>query len=271
MNGDLESTNSQSGTDKITQISLLQYFLIFLATVIAGTVNALAGGGTLLTFPVLMAIGLPAVSANVTNQTALMPGFFGAAVAQFRDLKGQKKRLLMALPAAAVGGLIGGILVINTGEKLFRELVPFLILGAALMLAVQETVRAWLMRRSAAGHIQLTDAWIVLPVGLASIYSGYFGAGASVIILAVIGLVIDETLTRLNAIKQLIGLFAGTAAAVFFLFSGQINWPIAMVMMTGSLIGGILGGRLAGTVKPVVLRWIVVVIGVVVGVVYLVR
>jgi uncharacterized protein len=234
-------------------------------------VNALAGGGTLLTFPVLMAIGLPAVGANVTNQAALMPGFFGAAVAQFKDLKGQKKRLLMALPAAALGGLIGGILVINTSEKLFRELVPFLILGAAFLLAVQENVRSWLMRRTAANHIQMTDTWIILPVGLASIYAGYFGAGASVIMLAVTGLVIDETLTRLNAIKQVIGLVSGSAAAVFFIFSGQINWPVALVMMAGSLIGGVLGGRMAGTIKPQALRWIVVVIGVAVGVGYLLK
>ena len=207
----------------------------------------------------------------MTNQAALMPGFFGAAVAQFKDLKGQKKRLLMALPAAALGGLIGGILVINTSEKLFRELVPFLILGAAFLLAVQENVRSWLMRRANASHMTMTDTWIILPVGLASIYAGYFGAGASVIMLAVTGLVIDETLTRLNAIKQVIGLVSGTAAAVFFVFSGQINWPVALVMMAGSLIGGVFGGKLAGTVKPGMLRWIVVVIGVVVGVVYLIK
>jgi uncharacterized membrane protein YfcA len=218
-----------------------------------------------------MAVGLPAVSAVVTNQTALMPGFFGAAIAQRKDLHGQKKRLLMALPAAALGGLIGGILVINTGEKLFRELVPFLILGAAMLVAVQDQVRVWLLRRSDAGQIHLTDAWIILPVGLASIYAGYFGAGASVIILAVTGLVIDDSLTRLNAIKQLIGLVSGTTASVFFFFSGQINWPVALVMMAGSLIGGVFGGRLAGTVKPFVLRWLVVSIGIVVAVIYFVK
>ena len=218
-----------------------------------------------------MAVGLPAVSANITNQTALMPGFAGAAIAQLNDLKGQGKRLLMALPAAALGGLIGGVLLINSGEKLFSELVPFLILGASLLLAVQDAVRTWLVRRSEAGHIHLTDAWIILPVGLGSIYSGYFGAGASVIILAVTGLVIDDSLTRLNAIKQVIGLVAGTAASVFFIFSGQINLPVMLVMMAASLIGGVIGGRLAGMVKPAVLRWMVVAIGLVVGVVYLVK
>ncbi len=252
-------------------ISLPEYTLIFITTVLAGVINALAGGGTLLTFPLLLALGLPAVSANVTNQIAVMPGFFGAAVAQFKDLKGQGKRLAMALPACAAGGLLGGWLLIRTGERMFNELVPFLILGAAILLACQDSIRNWLIRRSEAGHINLTEAWIILPVGIASIYGGYFGAGASVIILAVTGLVLVETMTRLNAIKQVIGLVSGTTAAMFFIFTGQINWPVALVMMAGSLIGGLLGGKVAGAVNPSVLRWIVVIVGVVMAVVYFLK
>lgn len=242
-----------------------------MTTVAAGVINALAGGGTLLTFPMLLSLGLPAVSANVTNQIAVMPGFFGAALAQLKDLKGQGKRLAMALPACAAGGLLGGWLLIRSGEQLFSDLVPFLILGAALLLAAQDTVRNWLLRRSQAGHIHLTEAWIILPVGVASIYAGYFGAAASVIILAVTGLVLEETMTRLNAIKQVIGLVSGTTASLFFIFTGQINWPVALLMMTGTLAGGLLGGRLAGVVNPTVLRWIVVVVGVVLAVVYFVK
>ncbi len=245
-----------------------QYLLIFITTLIAGVINALAGGGTLLTFPLLLALGLPAVSANVTNQISVMPGFFGAAIAQFKDLKGQGRRLAMALPACAAGGLLGGILLIQTGEQLFKELVPYLLLGAAILLAIQNSVRHWLLRRSEAGHIHLTETWIILPVGIASIYAGYFGAGASVIILAVTGLVLEETMTRLNAIKQVIGLVSGVTAAVFFIFAGEINWPVAFVMMAGSLIGGVLGGRVAGVVKPGVLRGIVVVVGVVMSIIY---
>lgn len=240
-------------------------------SVAAGVVNALAGGGTLLTFPLLVALGLPSVSANVTNQIAVMPGFFGAAIAQRKDLKGQERRLWLALPSCAAGGLLGGYLLINTGERLFNDLVPFLILGAALLLAVQDKVRHWLLRRSERGHIHMTEAWIVLPVGLASIYGGYFGAAASVIILAVTGLVLEESMTRLNAIKQVIGLVSGSTAVVFFLFSGQINWSVALIMMVGTLIGGIAGGRLAGIVKPEVLRWIVVVVGVVVAIIYFLK
>ena len=240
-------------------------------TVAAGTVNALAGGGTLLTFPLLMAVGLPAVSANVTNQIALMPGFFGAALAQIKDLKGQERRLLLTLPVSVLGGLLGGWLLILTGERLFNDIVPFLILIAALLLAAQDTIRRWLQRRSEAGHIHLTDAWVVIPVFLATIYGGYFGAAASIIVLAVTGLVLDDTLTRLNAIKQVIGLVSGTAAAVFFAFTGHINWAVAFVMMAGSLLGGLLGGRVAGKVNAGVLRWIIVSVGLVLAVVYFVK
>ncbi|NMB58046.1 MAG: sulfite exporter TauE/SafE family protein [Chloroflexi bacterium] len=248
-----------------------QFLLIFAVTVAAGAINALAGGGTLLTFPLLMAVGLPSVSANVTNQIALMPGFFGAALAQIKDLKGQEKRLMLTLPVSVLGGLLGGWLLIRSGERLFNDIVPFLILIASLLLAAQDTIRRWLMRRSEAGHIHLTDAWVVIPVFLATIYGGYFGAAASIIVLAVTGLGLEDTLTRLNAIKQVIGLVSGTAAAVFFAFTGQINWPVALVMMAGSLLGGLLGGRVAGKVNAGVLRWVIVTVGLALAVVYFVK
>src|ERR1043165_8853604 len=118
-------------------ISVLQYVLVILAAVGGGLVNALAGGGTLITFPILTAIGIPAVAANVTNTVALCPGYLGAAIAQTNDLRGQERRLWLLLPAGAVGGVTGGILLLNSGERLFRMLVPFLILLAASLLAVQ--------------------------------------------------------------------------------------------------------------------------------------
>ena len=117
----------------------------------------------------------------------------------------------------------------------------------------------------------MAEAWAALPIGLAAIYGGYFGAGLSVIILAVLGLVLEDTLTRLNAIKQIISFSANLAAAIFFVFSGKVLWPVALIMMVGALLGGALGGKLAGKVKPATLRWMVVCIGVVVGVIYLVE
>ena len=253
-------------------MSGFDYLLVALAAVGAGMVNALAGGGTLITFPTLVALGIPAIAANVTNTVALVPGYFGATMAQMKDIRSQKQRLWWALPAGVIGGLLGGLLLLNTGEKLFSSLVPYLILLASGLLAIQDPVRAWLVRRAAqTGHKQTPEAWAALPVGLAGIYGGYFGAGLSVIVLAVLGLVLDDNLTRLNAIKQAIAFSVNIAAALLFVFSGQVVWPVALVMAVGALIGGTLGGRLAGRIKPATLRWVVVVIGVVVAAVYLVR
>ncbi len=253
-------------------VSGFDFVLVGLAAIAAGAVNALAGGGTLITFPMLTAVGVPAVAANVTNTVALCPGYIGGTLAQINDLKGQQKRLWYLLLAGVIGGLIGGILLLHTGEKLFRGLVPFLILAASLLLAIQDPVRGWLTRRmqanpSGASHEQ----WSALPVGVAAIYGGYFGAGLSVIILAALGLTFEDSLTRLNALKQLISFSVNVAAAIFFLFSGKVVWLAALVMAVGALIGGVLGGRLAGRVKPATLRWMVVSIGIIVSIIYFVR
>ncbi len=251
----------------------IEYVLIALAAMAAGAINALAGGGTLITFPMLTAVGVPAVAANVTNTVALCPGYLGGILGQAKDLAGQRKRLWLVVPAGAIGGIIGGVLLLQTGERLFRELVPYLILLASALLAIQEPVRKWLLRRLEKSSTKpISQRWTVsLPVGLAAIYGGYFGAGLSVIVLAVLGLTLEDTLTRLNALKQAISFSVNVAAAVFFLFSGQVVWLAALVMAAGALIGGALGGKLAGHVKPTTLRWIVVTIGVTVAIIYLLR
>jgi uncharacterized membrane protein YfcA len=253
-------------------LSGFDFVLVGLAAVAAGAVNALAGGGTLITFPMLTFLGVPAVAANVTNTVALCPGYIGGTLAQRSDLRGQTKRFLIVLPAGILGGLIGAILLLQTGEKLFKDLVPFLILLASGLLAVQDPVRAWLTRRLGQQQAGLgTENWAWLPVGLAAIYGGYFGAGMSVIVLAALGITLEDTLTRLNALKQAVAFSVNLAAAIFFLFSGQVLWPAALVMAIGALLGGVLGGRLAGKVKPATLRWMVVTIGVIVAAIYFVR
>jgi hypothetical protein len=253
-------------------LSGIEFILIGLAAVAAGAVNALAGGGTLITFPMLTFLGVPAVMANVTNTVALCPGYFGGTLAQWKDLRGQKARLWIVVPASIIGGVIGGFLLLRTGERVFRELVPYLILLASLLLAIQDPVRAWLARRlgeSGSGTGMEKLAW--LPVGLASIYGGYFGAGLSVIVLAALGVTLEDSLTRLNALKQAVAFSVNVAAAIFFLFSDQVLWSAVLVMAVGALIGGTLGGRLAGRIKPATLRWTVVIIGVLISIIYFVR
>jgi hypothetical protein len=249
-------------------LSPLDYLFISIAALLAGAVNALAGGGTLITFPVLTFLGVPAVSASITNTVALSPGYLGGTLAQINDLRDQKNRLWMLIPASIIGGVIGGFLLLQTGEKLFNELIPYLILLASILLAIQDLARAWLLKKSHTTNLEKI-AW--LPVGLASIYGGYFGAGLSVIILSALGLTIEDSLTRLNALKQAVAFAVNIAAAIFFLFSGQVLWTVALVMAIGALIGGNVGGRLAGKIKSSTLRWMVVMIGVIVSMIYFVR
>jgi uncharacterized protein len=249
----------------------IQYGLVTIAAVAAGLINALAGGGSLITFPTLMAVGMPPVMANVTNTVALCPGYLGATLAQKKDLQGQQKRIKLLLPSAVIGGIIGGVLLLNSSEQVFERLIPFLILLAAGLLAFQDTLRSWLQQRQ--GNIQrnIPESWAILPIAFASIYGGYFGAGLSVIELAILGLFLKDNLTRLNALKQLLSLVVNVAAALFFLFSGQVNWPTAFVVAIGSLIGGLLGGKLVRIISPTYLRWTVVMISVVIALVYFIR
>ncbi len=244
--------------------------LITLAALVAGLVNSLAGGGTLISFPVLTALGVPAVAANITNTIALTPGFLGGLIAQRRDLRGQGFRLWQAVPASAAGGLAGALLLLWSDERVFLELVPWLILLASGLIAAQEPVRRWLaVRALRAASATAGDGRIALPLALASVYGGYFGAGLSVLVLAGLGLVVNDTLTRLNALKQAVSLSISIAAGVFFVFSGQIIWPVAAIMAAGALAGGTLGGTLATRINPTLLRRIVVGIGVVVAGIYM--
>jgi hypothetical protein len=218
------------------------------------------------------------VVANITNTVALCPGYLGGALAQRADLRGQGQRLLTLVPAGIIGGVAGGALLLLIDEHTFTVLVPFMILMAAVLLAVQDRVKTWITSHAtqtpqATSGERDADGCrrAILPVGIAAVYGGYFGPGLSVIVLAVLGLFIDDNLTRLNALKQCISLAVNVAAAVFFLFTGLVIWPLALVMAAGALIGGAAGGTIAGRIDPARLRWAIVAIGIIVGIIFLVR
>jgi uncharacterized membrane protein YfcA len=239
-----------------------------LAAAAGGAVNALAGGGTLITFPALIAAGVPPIVANVTNTVALCPGYLGAALAQRSDLAALRAWMRRTLPAAFLGGLAGGAMLLATGERFFDALVPWLILMAAGLVAAQERLRGWLARRAgAAGEAQATTGagsaarWAVPAVAASAVYGGYFGAGASVIVLAGLGLTIGGPLPRLNALKQSLALAANTAAAALFALTGPVAWRPAIVMAAAGLAGGMAGGRLAGRMSAAWLRRVIVAIG----------
>jgi len=226
----------------------------------------------LITFPILTALGVPPVVANITNTVALCPGYLGATFAQARELRGQGRRLRLLLPTGMLFGVAGGLLLLNTSNQAFRVLVPYLILLAVGLLFFQERLRNWVFDRSGLpGGKTIPEAWVILLVIPAAVYGGYFGAGVSVMVLAVLGLVLEDSLTRLNALKQAVSFSINIAAAIFFVFSGQVLWPAALVMAVGALAGGALGGRLAGKIKPLTLRRLVIAIGLVVATIYLVR
>lgn len=252
--------------------------MVAVAGVGAGLVNAVAGGGTLISFPALTAVGLPVVSANVTSTVALSPGYLGGALAQ-RDAVGRQwGRLRVLAPAGVLGGLAGGVLLLLTGDELLERLVPYLILSACALLAGQERVRTMVERRRSRRPPRAgarPDHGISVPATVAvfgaSIYGGYFGAGLGIIFLAVLGAFLPDDLREVNALKQSLSFVVNLTAATFFLFSGRVWWLAALIMAVGALVGGHLGGRVAVHLDPGVLRAVVVVIGIGVAVVYLVR
>lgn len=239
-------------------MTAVEYALVAGAAFAAGLVNAIAGGGSLITFPALVGVGLPPVVASLTNTVALCPGYLGATLTQRSLLAGQRARMWRVLPAGALGGVAGALLLLYTDERVFDVVVPFLILFAVVLLALQDRIRRWLEARGGAEH---AAAWAAVPVGLGAIYGGYFGAGLGVIVLASLAVAYADSLTRINALKQSVSLVVNVAAAIVFLFSRQVDWAICGVMLIASLGGGALGGAIASRVKPAVLRGIVVIGG----------
>ncbi len=254
------------------RMSVFNEILVFLAAVTAGFINAMAGGGTLVSFPVLLAIGVSPVVANVTNTVALVPGTIGGMWAQRNAFVSQRSRLYKLLPVSVLGGIAGGLLILNTSEDAFRSLIPYLILLATLLLAFQVKIKNHIVSRLGHAHTEHHNPAIMMGlVFLAAVYGGYFGAGLGVILMAVLGLVTDENMTRLNFLKQALGFVINLAAAIYFVFSGKVDWMIAFIMIFGSLAGGWIGGRLAGKMKPEILRWIVVTAGLIAAVAFFIK
>jgi hypothetical protein len=235
------------------------------AALAAGAVNAIAGGGSLISFPALLAVGLPAVTASVTNTVAMCPGYFGATLAQRGELVGQGARAARILPAGIVGGVAGALLLLRTGEAAFDVVVPFLLVFAAGLIAMQERLAGWLRARGGGGR---TAAWAAIPVGLAAVYGGYFGAGMGVIVLAALAVVLDDSLIRVNALKQTVSLVVNVAAAIVFVVRANVDWTITAVMAGCALVGGVIGGAIASRVSATVLRVIVIVVALAVAVIY---
>ena len=238
------------------------------AGVLAGAVNAIAGGGTLISFPALVAIGVPSNAANATNTVALCAGYLTGASSQKAELAhfdGQKRSLVVT---GGVGGLIGAILLTISDEELFSAVVPFLILLACALLALQPWIRKYTARSAGGGG---STAHAHTKVGLAAIlataiYGGYFGAGIGIVLLAVLGILFTLPMSRVNALKGLLQLVINGVAAIFLAIGGDVRWSYVPVLGAGALIGGWVGGKLAPRLDPNLIRFGVVILGVVVAV-----
>ena len=238
----------------------MELALIALAGLAGGAVNAIAGGGSLITFPALCALGVPPLVANMTNAVAMCPGYLGATFAQRRELAGQGARAARVIPIGVAGGVAGALLLRATGETAFEIAVPFLLVLAAGLLALQGRLRT--SRHTALGY---------LPITLAAIYAGYFGAGTGVIILAGLGLAFEDTLVRLNALKQTISAASNIVAGIVFVVGSTIDWRAAGALAAGSLAGGVLGGAIASRVSAKLLRIAVIAIALAVAAYYFAR
>jgi uncharacterized membrane protein YfcA len=230
------------------------------AAVVAGAVNAVAGGGSLISFPALLAVGYPALTANATNIVAVLPGYLGGSVAYRGELRGQGGRSVALGVGAAVGALVGSVLLLTLPASVFELVAPMLILVACVLLAAQPLVER-LRARSAGSRGHRSPALHLLVFG-AAVYGGYFGAALGIMLLAVLELALRDGLQRLNALKGLLSLVIGAVSALYLAVFGPVALAPAAIMAVGSLIGGHAGVSLARRLPARALRAVVVVYGV---------
>ncbi len=232
------------------------------AALVGGFINSMAGGGTLVTFPILVALGVPPLVANATNTMALWPGAFGSLWGYRDRLAGMRTWIAWFSVPCLLGGFLGGWLLLSTGQDRFARIVPYLVLGATLLFMANGPLSRWLGRRTGAGHEGVRPVWPLLAAQLAvGTYGGYFGAGIGILMLAVLGLAGFTDIHRMNAIKVWGALLINVVAAALFAAGGVVLWPLAIVMAAGSIAGGYGGARLAQRVGRVWVRRMVVLVG----------
>src|SRR4051794_4023943 len=236
------------------------------AGLLAGAVNAVAGGGSLISFPALLAVGYASVPANVTNNVALLPGYVGGTFAYRDELQGQGPRARRLGATSAAGGLAGAVLLNVSPPGVFETIVPFLILLSCALLVAQPAASRAVERHGHQGRPALVHAGVLF----AAVYGGYFGAGLGIMLLAALGAFLPDDLQRLNALKGLLSLVISAVAVVYFALFGPVVWAAAAVMAVTSLAGGQLGVRAARRLSAAALRWVVVAFGTAVAIVLLV-
>ena len=241
--------------------SPLALAFLLAAGLLAGAVNAVAGGGSLLVFPALLAVGFPPLAANVTNSVAQWPGYLGIVAGARQDLVGRRGRILRTGAVAAAGSAVGcGLLLVLPGA-VFDAVVPVLVIAASTALALGP----WIKRRLG-GPPEVDRNAVLLPaVFLAAVYGGYFGGALGVILVATLSLLAADSLVRLNALKGLLSLVIATVTVVIFAIGAPVDWTAVALLAPSTLVGGFLGAKVARRLPETALRWAVVGLGLAVG------
>lgn len=245
------------------QMTILQGVLLFGSAALAGMINSVAGGGTLLTFPALIWAGNSAIIANATSTVALVPGAWSSIWGYRSQLHETPRRFFVLLLPSLIGGIIGAVLLKRTPPVIFANMVPYLVLFATVLFMLQEPVQRWL-RTSDLTHHPVTARWIIgtsFYQFLVAIYGGYFGAGIGILMLAVLGIMGLTNIHQMNGLKNIFGSSINAVAAIYFILAGLVNWQSALLMMAGAIIGGYGAAGLAQRLGQKFVRRAVIVIG----------
>ncbi len=237
---------------------------ILLAGVAAGTINTVVGSGTLITFPTLLAFGIPPVTANVSNTVGLVPGSVSGALGYRRELRGQKDRLLRLASASLLGGVGGAVLLLALPPEAFDTIVPVLILAGCALVLLQPWIGRRVSARSEQKGVSAHGAvWVWVLVMLTGVYGGYFGAAQGVLLMGVLGVGIQDSLQRLNGTKNVLAAIVNGVAAVVFILVADVDWAVAALIALGAVLGGQIGATVGRRLPPLVLRLVIVTVGLV--------
>jgi uncharacterized membrane protein YfcA len=251
-------------------MDLSHILLLIVAGLAAGAVNAIAGGGSLITFPSLIASGLPTIDANVTNSISVFPGYVSSVAGSRADLAGQGRRVRAVIPLSVLGSAAGCGLLLLTPARAFEVVVPFLVLGAAATLAFQQRLRGLVGHpRTMSARRAAITLQVVVFVG--AVYGGYFGAALGVMYVAALALILDEPINRINALKNVLSASVGLVTVVVFAIFAPVHWGAVLTLVPATIVGGYAGAKLARRLPAKVLRMIIVVFGTVIGLVLLYR
>ncbi|PRH77499.1 hypothetical protein C6N75_19960 [Streptomyces solincola] len=245
-------------------MTIWEMLAVFAAGIGAGTINTIVGSGTLITFPVLLATGLPPVTATVSNALGLIPGSISGAIGYRAELAGQRRRILRLGIAAAIGGLGGAVLLLLLPSTAFETIVPVLVALALVLVILQPRISRAVQRRRELRETESTQTGgplLFTALLLASVYGGYFTAAQGIIYLSLMGMLLDDTLQRLNAVKNVLAAIVNSIAALFFLFVAHFDWTAVVLIAVGSTIGGQIGATVGRRLPPTVLRGIILVVG----------